>query len=196
MRKTPRQQRSRAMVEAIVEAAARVLARRGWAGFTTNEVASVAGVSIGSLYQYFPNKLALAEAIRKQHLDAVLSALGDPAKGKSGTIPLEHRVTRLIDGVIAAHSVDPTLHKVLLDEVPFAPRNDQDDFEREYLARYGALVPRSARRRDASRVALAGRVLASAVEGVIHAAARRNELDSPHLKRELNDLVCAYLLAR
>ncbi|RVA45307.1 TetR/AcrR family transcriptional regulator [Mesorhizobium sp. M7A.F.Ca.US.001.01.1.1] len=64
VRKAPRQQRSRATVDTIVEAAARVLARRGWADFTTNETASVGGVSVGSIYQYFPNKLALAEEIR------------------------------------------------------------------------------------------------------------------------------------
>ena len=72
MRKAPRQQRSRATVDVIVEAAARVLGRRGWARFTTNEIAAVAGVSVGSLYQYFPNKLAIAEAIRQRHLDEVL----------------------------------------------------------------------------------------------------------------------------
>lgn len=59
MRKEPRQARSRATVEIIVRAGARVLGDRGWAGFTTNQVAEVAGVSIGSLYQYFPDKLAL-----------------------------------------------------------------------------------------------------------------------------------------
>ena len=58
MRKEPRQERARATVEAILEAAARILDRQGWKGFTTNAVAEVAGVSIGSLYQYFPNKAA------------------------------------------------------------------------------------------------------------------------------------------
>ena len=71
MRKRPKQQRSQSTVESIVEAGARVLAQRGWANFTTNEVAHTAGVSIGSLYQYFPNKLAIAEAVRKRHLDEI-----------------------------------------------------------------------------------------------------------------------------
>ena len=51
MRKEPSQARSRATVEAIIEAGARVLGDHGWAGFTTNAVAVVAGISIGSLYQ-------------------------------------------------------------------------------------------------------------------------------------------------
>ena len=75
MRKEPRQERSRDTVEAIVEASARILGRRGWAGLTTNGVAEAAGVSIGSLYQYFPNKLALVEAVRRRHFHDVLTAL-------------------------------------------------------------------------------------------------------------------------
>jgi AcrR family transcriptional regulator len=79
MRKAPRQRRSQVMVDVILQAAARVLAKSGWAKFNTNEVARIAGVSIGSLYQYFPNKLALAEAIRQQHLAAILQVLAGAA---------------------------------------------------------------------------------------------------------------------
>ncbi|MGC1549252.1 MAG: TetR/AcrR family transcriptional regulator [Rhodanobacter sp.] len=195
MRKTPRQQRSRAMVDAIVEAAARILARRGWACFTTNEVAEVAGVSVGSLYQYFPNKLALAEAIRQRHLDAVLAALSASGDWNEAST-LSQCVTRLIDGVIAAHSVNESLHRVLLDEVPLAARSGQDQFEIEYQKRYMAVILASSGKRRSTREATAGRVLAAAVEGVVHAAARRGELTSSVLKMELNHLVCAYLRNR
>lgn len=184
MRKAPRQQRSRATVDAIVEAAARVLARRGWARFTTNEAAAVAGVSIGSLYQYFPNKLALAEAIRRRHLDEVLAVL-PAASGEP--VGLERRVERLIDGVVAAHAVDQALHRVLLDEVPLAPRSSQERFEAEYLQRYRVLIAASARGHGDERDAIAARVLSAAVEGVVHAAARRGELTAPALRAELGD---------
>ncbi|NDC64692.1 MAG: TetR/AcrR family transcriptional regulator, partial [Planctomycetia bacterium] len=62
-RKAPQQDRSRALVEWIVEGATRILAADGLAGLTTNRVAEVAGISIGSLYQYFPNKDAIVVAI-------------------------------------------------------------------------------------------------------------------------------------
>ncbi len=58
-RRAPRQVRSAELVEAILEAAVRVLAREGARRFTTVRVAEEAGVSVGSLYQYFPNKEAL-----------------------------------------------------------------------------------------------------------------------------------------
>ena len=58
-RNEPKQERSRRLVEAILEAAIRVLARDGAAAFTTIRVAERAGVSVGSLYQYFPDKQAI-----------------------------------------------------------------------------------------------------------------------------------------
>jgi AcrR family transcriptional regulator len=195
MRKAPTQQRSRAMVDAILEAATRILGKKGWARFTTNEVAAIAGVSVGSLYQYFPNKLALAEAIRQRHLDSVLAALSIFGEGNE-VVTLDQRVARLIDGVIAAHSVDPALHRVLLDEVPLTGRSNADEFETEYQRRYRAVIATSSGKRSSVRDDVAGRVLAAAVEGVVHAAARHGELGSPMLKSELSKLVCAYLQAR
>ena len=61
-RKKPGQGRSIATVEAILEAAARILETRGFVGYNTNDIASVAGVSVGSLYQYFPIKAAISGA--------------------------------------------------------------------------------------------------------------------------------------
>ncbi|MFO1158549.1 MAG: TetR/AcrR family transcriptional regulator [Reyranellaceae bacterium] len=77
-RKKPTQERSAVTVDAIVEAAIRILRRDGWAGLTTTRVAERAGVSVGSLYQYFPNRAAIAvEIVRRrtrQFLTAVLAA--------------------------------------------------------------------------------------------------------------------------
>lgn len=193
MRKAPRQQRSRVTVDAIVEAATRVLARRGWARFTTNEIAAVAGVSVGSLYQYFPDKLAIAEAIRQRHLDEVLVALNGPDADGDASAPLPRRVERFVDGVIAAHSVDQALHRVLVDEVPLAARSTYPEFEAEYQRRYRALVTESQGPRDGADVDIAARMLSSAVEGAVHAAARRGDLEAPAMRTELVRLVLAYL---
>lgn len=69
LRKIPRQQRSRMMVSIIVEAAQQVLERNGERGFNTNAIAERAGVSIGSLYQYFPDKHAIFRAMAGDHPD-------------------------------------------------------------------------------------------------------------------------------
>lgn len=195
MRKAPRQQRSQITVDGIVEAGARILARRGWAKFTTNEVARIAGVSIGSLYQYFPNKLSIAEAIRKRHLDELLSVLPDPDIQEKSA-PLDKHVEQLIDGVVALHSVNQKLHQVLLEEVPLAARSSYVSFEQEYLRRYEALIRASSDHAENPHNRIAARILADAVEGIIHAAARREELSVPAVKAEAKRMVLAYLLAR
>lgn len=196
MRKDPKQRRSQSTVESIVEAGARVLAQRGWAKFTTNEVARTAGVSIGSLYQYFPNNLAIAEAVRKRHLDEVLRALPD-IDSQEEMIPLEQVVVRLIDGIIALHAKNQNLHRVLMDEVPLAPREFYENFEREYHARYEALIRAAAPLDDAkSDHSLSARILADALEGIVHSASRRNDLMSPVVKAEVKRMMMSYLLAR
>src|SRR5215510_10445878 len=72
-RKQPRQARSRATVDSILQATARVLVKRGFDGLTTNLVAQTAGVSVGSLSQYFPNKAALVGALIEKHVDGMTS---------------------------------------------------------------------------------------------------------------------------
>lgn len=74
-RKLPKQARSGATVEAILEAAAQIFERRGYAAGTTNRIAERAGVSIGSLYQYFPNEDAILVALVHQHLAEGMAAL-------------------------------------------------------------------------------------------------------------------------
>src|SRR5580765_1998696 len=70
-RKQPRQGRSQVTVDAIVTAAERVIERTGVTGLTTTAVAEIAGVSIGSLYQYFPNREAILGAVVERALDRV-----------------------------------------------------------------------------------------------------------------------------
>lgn len=99
--------------------------------------------------------------------------------------------------MIAAHNVEPELHRVLLDEVPgdAGTRSAHKAFESEYLALYRAMVAMVCRQQAASNDTVV-QVLSSAVEGVIHGAARRGTLKSAQLKRELVALIHAYLSCR
>ncbi len=192
MRKEPRQARSRATVAAIAEAGARILGAEGWAGFTTNKVAVAAGVSIGSLYQYFPDKHSLVHAIRARHLDDVLAAV---TRSTDGGKPLKPFAADLVRGIVDAHSINPRLHRVLLDEVPaeYGSRAAQDDFEARYLGLYRMAVAHYRPAGRSGETELVAQVLSSAVEGVVHNAARRGMLASAEMQRELVDLICAYL---
>ena len=80
-RRRPVQARARATVEAILEAAARVFSREGW-NATTNRIAQEAGVGIGSLYEYFPNKQALLVALAGRHVETAEQGLGQALQGE------------------------------------------------------------------------------------------------------------------
>ncbi|MGJ7525483.1 TetR/AcrR family transcriptional regulator [Variovorax sp. GB1P17] len=194
MRKAPKQARSRATVDAIVEAGTQVLGRRGWAGFTTNEVAEVAGVSIGSLYQYFPNKLSLIEALRRRHFDDVLGVLQAASEDARR---LEESVDSLVQGMLAVHGSHPALHRALLEETPRSEetRAAHDAFDAQYRQHYKAIVSAHRKRCGSKRDDIAAQVVSAAIEGVVHHAALSGLLDSPELKRELVSLVCAYVRA-
>lgn len=192
MRKEPRQARSRATVEMIVQAGARVLSEQGWAGFTTNKVADLAGVSIGSLYQYFPDKRSLVDTIRQRHLDDCLAVLRKSQP--IGLSPTQFAAS-LVRDMIAAHGVHPGLHRVLLDEAPSSDdhRNPNSAFEVEYLAYYAAAVAAYRKRRPNAADRTAALVISDAIDGVIHNAARRGALQDPAIQDELVRLISLYL---
>ncbi|GGE06523.1 TetR family transcriptional regulator [Aureimonas endophytica] len=190
MRKTPRQARSQATVAAILEAGTRILAEEGWSGFTTNKVAARAGVGIGSLYQYFPDKLSLVAAIRTHHLDECLAVM---RRATAGGKPLDVFVGDLVAGLIAAHRRHPGLHRVLLDEAPNAEgfRNPNSEFEQDYLECYRSAV--APFRSAAAGGGAAALIVSDAIDGVIHNAARRGMLEAPDLQQELVRMITAYL---
>jgi len=111
-RKTPRQGRSQATVEAIVEAAARILETTGPAGFNTNAIARLAGVSVGSLYQYFPGKQALIAELSRRNAEAALSGLVDVAAHTAGQ-PTLARLRAFVRFAIAQQAERPRLSRVL-----------------------------------------------------------------------------------
>lgn len=192
MRKEPRQARSRATVETLVQAGARILSDEGWAGFTTNKIAELAGVSIGSLYQYFPDKLSLVDAIRRGHLDDSIAVMRKV--GAAGIAPAEF-AAQLVRAVVAAHSVYPGLHRVLLDEAPSYEeyRNPHSEFEIEYLTYYAEAIATYRKRPPNEADHFAARVLSDAIDGVIHNAARRGAITDPVMQRELVRLITLYI---
>jgi AcrR family transcriptional regulator len=104
-RKSPVQARSAASVDAILEATVQVLLDVGKERLTTTRVASRAGVSVGTLYQYFPNKSALLQAALKRHLDGVTEAVEQVCQEQRGN-PVAHMATALVDAFLKAKMKD------------------------------------------------------------------------------------------
>ena len=116
-RKKASQARSRATVNALIEATARILVKEGFDKASTNRVAEVAGVSVGSLYQYFPSKEALVAAVIERHSQEILQTVrGELADIE--TQPLKQGVRKLIAVAVKAHRVNPKLHRVVAEQIP------------------------------------------------------------------------------
>lgn len=117
-RKEPRQARSKAMVDTILDAMARVLVERGYAKTNTNLVAEAAGISVGSLYQYFPNKDALIFALRERHVAHMLHLFEEIVAKMDESGSLESDFEALIEALVTAHLVEPELNRILEEEFP------------------------------------------------------------------------------
>lgn len=116
-RRTAKQARSADTIDVILEGAARVLRAEGYEKFTTNAVAERAGVSVGSLYQYFPNKDALVGALLIKFHGAQAERLSAALKA-TAHLPLADAARTLISMVVEFHLEDPVLHRVLDKELP------------------------------------------------------------------------------
>jgi AcrR family transcriptional regulator len=194
-RKRPRQERSQATVDAILDATARVLTSIGYDRASTNRIALAAGVSIGSLYQYFPSKEALVAALVERHTTE-MSSLIRRKLAEVATAPVEVAVRTMIEALFDAHAVDPKLHKVLIEQVPRVGKLQKvADVECEVAALVESLL--GARRRDLrrSKVEAVAFVLCTAVEAVTHraviaelAAEKRSDVAA-----ELTDMLLRYL---
>ena len=196
-RKKPRQQRSQDTVECILDATARVLCSTGYDRASTNRVALAAGVSVGSLYQYFPSKEALVAALVERHVEQMTSLV----KGKLAevsTAPLEVAVRTMIESMFDAHAVDPRLHKVLIEQVPRIGKLERVvGVEREVEVLVAIFLAARNGELRRTRLEAAAFVVCNVVEAVTHAAVLA-ELKDPHrteVAAELTDMVLRFLQA-
>lgn len=195
-RKKPQQDRSRGTVDAILEATARVLVRDGYDRASTNRVAQEAGVSVGSLYQYFPSKEALVAALVDRHADAMMAVVRERI-GALATTPLREAVHATIEAVFAAHNLEPALHRVFIEQLPRVGRLQRIRALETDLAAVLA-VAMSARAGELRRQnhELAALVVVHAVDALVHAAAfeRPAGFRDEALIEELTDMVQRYLV--
>ena len=198
MRKKPRQARAEATIAAIVEAAAQVLRKDGEEALTTAKIASRAGVSIGSLYQYFPNKEAILLALIRKEREAIA---GEVAR-RIAEIELKNGEA-MVRGVVATlvAAFRPRRRRRKLVALMAALSADRDDSGAVLRDRIGDLiVDASLRYTDLATRPLteaSAYVLTRGVLGAIRSAVVENAkiLDDPEFEEELCRLAISYLKA-
>jgi AcrR family transcriptional regulator len=116
-RREPTQKRAQVTVDAVLDAAVKLLKRNGVAALTTNRIADMAGVSIGSVYQYFPNKQAIFIALHRRHISQVDDVVERVLK-YGDDMALSDIVSALLAAIVQLHHVDPELSNLLHAEVP------------------------------------------------------------------------------
>ncbi len=199
-RKQPRQRRAHETRARILDAARAVFEEHGYAHGTTNRIAAAAGLSVGSLYQYFPNKDAILVELVDAHIEAgtaaVLGAL--PAADGWDELPLVDIVGPVVAAMVLLHADGRGLHRVLFEEAPRPP---------EQLARLRSLerdlttllAERLASHPDvtAPDPELAARLTIDAIESLVHRIATdaTSGVADDALATEITRLVVAYLTA-
>jgi AcrR family transcriptional regulator len=188
-RRKPKQARAHDTVEVLLDAAARVLARHGYARATTNRIAEAAGVSVGTVYEYFSNKEGVFDALIRRELEALVVAFR--AQGLAPDVALDTRIESFLRAGMGAMRHGPELFRAL-EAVPGAIFRQQLAGARQLVT--GLVEQLLAMHRDELRVAdlgLAAFIVVSAVEGVGTNATR--QVFDERLARELTSLVMLYL---
>ncbi|MCT2587961.1 TetR/AcrR family transcriptional regulator [Actinophytocola gossypii] len=194
-RKVPGQQRALETRQRLLDAAARVFATHGYAAGTTNRIAEEAGHSVGSLYQYFPNKdgilVELSTAHARSGIAAVERLIAD------GRLPdsIEGRIRLFVRAVMDNHRDDPALHRVLFDEAPRPPEllAYLRDAERRLVAAAERMLTAD---QDVTveDVPMAARLVVGAIESLVHRFhAGADPSDADRFERELVAMLLRYL---
>ncbi|MDV7619518.1 TetR/AcrR family transcriptional regulator [Acinetobacter baumannii] len=188
-RKRPRQARSVVTFEAILEAAARILESLGFAGFNTNAVAELAGVSIGSLYQYFPSKDALiVELIRRER--ANLSNHIVEVIQQSDAADLKDKLKLIIQAAVQHQLSRPQLARTL----EFASELiGKDTEESEHQHELETIITDLLKRSGVSHAQTAAQDVIALSKGMINAAGIAGESDLNHLQQRVEKAVFGYL---
>ena len=196
-RKSPVQARSAASVDAILEATIQVLLQVGKEQLTTTKVALRAGVSVGTLYQYFPNKSALLKAVAKRHMDEVTEAVELVCQQQRGH-SLEEMATALMTTFLQAKMKDPKTSVAL-----YAVSADVDGAK---IWQEGGIKCNKAvvamLKTASDQLTTDPQLVASMLQGVMVGVSRRllestvPEKQFDILRQEMIFIACAYLNAR
>jgi len=191
-RKLPSQERSRFTVDAILEAAADILVREGYARLTTNRIADRAGVNVASVYQYFPGKAAIVAELRRRHGAAERAAARQTLVQRRGH-GLESTLRALVSRGVAAHAVSPALHRAFAEHLPAQRYRDVEAADAPVFTEMRRFLERSMK--GVPDVEFALWMVATVAHAVIHngIVERPDDVASGRLVGELVVLLTRYL---
>lgn len=193
-RKQPTQDRAALTRQRILDAAAHIFGEYGYSAGTTNHIAQCAEVSIGSLYQYFPNKDAILRTLMDAHVEAGAELLGNRlADGLPEQLDEALRV--FVRTTIDNHRDNPRLHRVLFEEAPRAPAflSRLHDLEESMVDATAGLLDNHPAVQAKGR--LRARVVVATIESLVHRLiSSPDPADPQQLEDEIVSLLTGYLV--
>ncbi|AKU94049.1 Transcriptional regulator, TetR family [Labilithrix luteola] len=196
-RKKASQDRSKVTVDTLLDATARVLVKDGYDYASTNRIAEAAGVSIGSLYQYFPSKEALVAGVIDRHIGVMTDRVRTHLL-RVASMPIAEAARELVKMMIDVHRMDPKLHRVLVEQTPRVGNLDRvNDMGEEATTLVRAYLEVHKDEIDVEDLDLAAWICVSCVEALTHIAVLRrpNLLDDDRFIDEVANVVVRYLKA-
>jgi AcrR family transcriptional regulator len=171
-RRRPKQRRACHTVEAVLDAVVRILKREGIKAVTTNRIAMVAGVSIGSVYQYFPDKHAIFVALHQRHIEQI-DRMVEAKLIEHSASSLDELIRAMVEAMVDAHVTDPELYELLFTEVPHRAEGTKEFAVRLHGAFRLAIASRAHELRSRRDLDKAVFVVTNMVETLSHAAVLR-----------------------
>ncbi|MGL5940896.1 MAG: TetR/AcrR family transcriptional regulator [Waterburya sp.] len=194
-RKLPQQERSRITVEAILEATTHILTEKGYDKTNTNIIAELAGVSIGSLYQYFPNKESLMVALMEQHCHEIAEIV-ESKLNHFFDEPPEVAIPELVKAVIVVHGINPRLHQVLSEEIPRSERLKMQQTDKHIAELLRAYLERWRDRLQSQNIEMTVFIISRTVEALCHSVVIKHPefMSNNQLEQEVSKLIMSYLI--
>ncbi len=194
-RKTAKQQRSKAMVEAILEGAARVLVRMGYDKASTNKIAETAGVSIGSLYQYFPTKESIVAALIEKHIlletEQMQKKIQDLENEKAEII-----LQRFVQFVMGLWGKNKTLRRVFIEQVPQIGKSKSVyQYEDKIGSQLYLVLLNSLNQKIPQDFELRSFIVTKSIMGVIRSATLQHPgyLDQEDVSNQISKMILSYI---
>ena len=192
---TPRrQERGQRRIESILDAASQSFSEIGYAAATTNGIAAAAGISPGSLYQFFPNKQAIADALIGRYVEHLRTMNEQALDPRLSALPVDERIDRMIDAIVEFHSANPTAG-TLLAGASISPElaATTASLEDELCSRVEPLVADAAPSLPPRQRHRSAEVCTQIMKGLLPMVTSASTRERPALVKELKRVLMSYV---
>ena len=192
MRRTPKQKRGQKRVEQILNAAARLIVSEGYEHVSTNAIAKEAKTSIGSLYQFFPNKDAVYLALAERYVDELSGLLAQTAMAEDASLSFQDRFDKLLDQLTVFYLEKPGFQPLLFGSYKTAVMTSGEEILCQMIDGMDAILAQNTDISEPPRY-LQATIIIHALKSTLPLIATDNEAESQAALIELKRLMRGYL---